>query len=312
MSHQNGITNSRSQSSDGESLPDDVFHDDSAMGGTSGQTPPTPDLTTPTTSSVPPPKPLRVGGSRGLANLIKKSREIGKRTNSESELATPEGSKESSKSVSDSKGGGGRRWSFKGGIGRRQQSVPVDVTMTESTKVNVSPNRPENGEDRTGLTRLSSSVSPQPPTTHASEAAPTQEETTPTNNTRLHPLPPSSSAHNINTADLETVHEGFTLESKPGTNDKSSPDSRKFVAGKVGESKPSPQPRGYGKHARGKLYSDSQVLEVDRDVRDGGKDSPMSEGWLSTCKRGKTHNYNLCTLYVRMYHSSKLSWVCTR
>lgn len=281
--HQNGISNSRSQSSDGESLPDDVFNDDSNVGGASGQTPPTPDLTTPTTSSTPPPKPLRVGGSRGLANLIKKTREIGKRTNSEGELVTPEGSKEGSKSTSDSKGGGARRWSFKGGKGRRQQSVPVDVNLTGSTKVNVSPSRPENGGDTTGLTgsetRLSSSipVSPQPPTTYASEAAPTREETTPTNNTRLHPLPASSSTHDSGTADLETVHEEFALESKPGTDDKS-PGSKKFVAGKVGESKPSPKPRGYGKHARGKLYSDSQVLEADKNVRDSGKDSAMSEG----------------------------------
>ena len=279
--HQNGISNSRSQSSDGESLPDDVFQDDSTTGGARS---PTSALTTPTASSSPPPKPLRIGGSRGLANLIKKSQEIGKRTNSESELATPEGSKESSKSTSDSNGGGGRRWSFKGGKGRRQQSVPVDVNLTRGTKVDESSSRSENGGDTTGFTgpETSSSrsvpVSPQPPTTHASEATPTRDESTPTNNTRLHPLPPSSSTHS-NVVDLETVHEESALESKPGADDgKSSPPSKKFIAGKASESKPSPKPRGYGKQGRGKLFSDSQVLEADRDVRGGGKHSAMSEG----------------------------------
>ena len=279
--HQNGISNSRSQSSDGESLPDDVFHDDSTMGGARSQTPPTPTLTAPTASSTPPPKPLRVGGSRGLANLIKKSREIGLRTNSESELATPEGSKESSKSTSsDSNGGGDRRWSFKGGKGRRQQSVPVDVNLTGGTKVDKSSSRSENGDTTVNVTGLSRSVpvSPQPPTTFVSKATPTQDETTPTNNTRPHPLPASSSAHS-NIVDLETVHEESAFESKPGADDdKSSLPSKKFVAGKVTESKPSPKPRGYGKQARGKLFSDSQVLEADRDVRGGGKDSAMSEG----------------------------------
>ena len=280
--HQNGISNSRSQSSDGESLPDDVFHDNSTVGGASGKTTPTPALTTPTASSTPPPKPLRVGGSRGLANLIKKSREIGKRTNSESELETPEDSKEGSNSTSDSKGGGGRRWSFKGGKGQRQQSVPVDVNLTGSVKIDIS-----HEGDVIGLTGLSSSVSsvsPQPPPTiFASEATPTRNETTPTNNSRSHPLPPSSSSAHSNAADLETVHEGSTLrlDSKPATandSDKSSPPSReKFAAGKVSESKPSPKPRGYGKQGRGKIFSDSQVLEVDREER-GGKDSALSEG----------------------------------
>ena len=288
--HQNGVSTSRSQSSDGESLPDDVFHDDSTVGGASGQTTPTSALTTPTTSSTPPPKPLRVGGSRGLASLIKKSREAGKRTNSESELATPEGSKESSKSTADSKGSSGRRWSFKGGKGRRQQSVPVDVNLSGSAKVDKSPSRPKNGGDGTCLTGdvtgLSSSVpiSP-PPTFAASEAVPTQSETTPTNNTRPHPLPASSSAHS-NIVDLETVHEESTVEfPKPGAaatgDDKSSsPSNKNIVAGKGSESKPSPKPRGgYGKQqGRGKLFSDSQVLAADRDTRGGGKDSAMSEG----------------------------------
>lgn len=276
--HQNGISNSRSQSSDGESLPDDVFHDDSTMGGARSQTPPTPTLTVPTASSTPPPKPLRVGGSRGLANLIKKSREIGIRTNSESEL---EGSKENAKFTSDSKEGGGRRWSFKGGKGRRQHSVPIDVNLTGGTKVDKSSSRSENGGNTTSLTgNLSRSVpvSPQPPTTFVSEAIPTQDETTPTNNTRPHPLPASSSTHS-NIVDLETVHEESTLESKPGAaDDKSSLPSKRFVAGKMSESKPSPKPRGYGKQARGKLFSDSQVLEADRDVRGSGKDSATSEG----------------------------------
>ena len=281
----NGISNSRSQSSDGESLPDDVFHDDSIVGGASGQTTPTPALTTPTASSTPPPKPLRVGGSRGLANLIKKSREIGKRTNSESELATPESSKEGSKSTSDSKGGGGRRWSFKGGKGRRQQSVPVDMNLTGSVKIDIS-----HEGDVTGLTGLSSSVSsvsPQPPSTiFASEATPTRNETTPTNNSRSHPLPPSSSSTHSNnnaTVDLETVHEGSALrfDSKAADSDKSSPPAptrEKFAAGKANESKPSPKPRGYGKQGRGKIFSDSQVLEADREKRGGGKDSETSEG----------------------------------
>jgi hypothetical protein len=225
--------------------------------------------------------------------LIKKTRETSKRTNSESELATPEGSKESSKSTSESKGGGGRRWSFKGGKGRRQQSVPVDVNLTGSTKVDIIlPSGPDNEETIADniITGLSSSVpvSPQPPpsTTFASEATPTRNETTPTNNTRPHPLPPSSSSAHGNTIDLETVHEESTLrlDSKPAPaaadHDKSSPPSKKekFVAGKESESKPSPKPRGYGKQGRGKLFSDSQVLAVDREERGGGKDSAMSEG----------------------------------
>ena len=273
--HQNGISNSRSQSSDGESLPDDVFHDDSPMGGASGQAPPT-------ASSTAPPKPLRVGGSRGLANLIKKSRELEKRINSESELVTLEGSKESSKSSSDSKEGGGRRWSFKGGKGRRQQSVPVDVNLTGSTKVDSS--RPENGGGRTGdKTGLSSSVpvSPQPPSPSpvlVSEATPTRNETTPTNNTRPHPLPPSSSAHSNTAVDLETVHEESTLESKPDDKSSPSPSKQKFAAGKTSESKPSPKPRGYSKQGRGKLFSDSQVLETDRNVRGSGKHTGIDGG----------------------------------
>jgi hypothetical protein len=224
--------------------------------------------------------------------LIKKTRETSKRTNSESELATPEGSKESSKSTSESKGGGGRRWSFKGGKGRRQQSVPVDVNLTGSTKVDIIlPSGPDNEETIADniITGLSSSVpvSPQPPpsTTFASEATPTRNETTPTNNTRPHPLPPSSSSAHGNTIDLETVHEESTLrlDSKPATaiGDKSSPPSKKekFVAGNESESKPSPKPRGYGKQGRGKLFSDSQVLAVDREEREGGgKDSAMSKG----------------------------------
>ena len=272
---QNGINNSRSQSSDGESLPDDVFHDDTTVGVASSQTPPT-------TGSTPPPKPLRVGGSRGLANLIKKNREISKRTSSESELTTPEDSKESSKSTSESKGGGGRRWSFKGGKGKRQQSVPVDVHLAGSRKVEELPGRPENGSLTGNETRLSSSipVSPQPPThLHTSEATPTRDETTPTNNTQLHlPPPPSSSAHS-STLDLETVHEHkfeSSLESKPGAG-KPCPTSRQFVAGKSSESKPSPKPRGGGKQGRGKLFSDSQVLATDRNVRER-QDWAKSEG----------------------------------
>ena len=95
------MSNSRSQSSDGESLPDDVFHDDSSTGGVGGasvaQAPPT-------SSQSPLPKPPRVGGgSRGIASFInknsKKIREISKRTSSDSEME--DSLKESSKSTSD-------------------------------------------------------------------------------------------------------------------------------------------------------------------------------------------------------------------
>ena len=259
----NGISNTRSQSSDGESLPDDVFHDDTTVGGASCH------LTPPTTSSAPPPKPPRVGGSSGgIASFISKNskmiRESSKRTSSESELEGADSSNMGSEVTSDAKGGGGRMWSFKGGQGARQQSVPVDVHLAGSRKIDP-PMRKENGSTTSftgndSCLTSSMSVSPQPLQTDEAE-------TTPTNSVGLHPprLATSSSTHS-STLDLETVHEG--VESTPPTDvpppkpGRKSPSNRKVLSGTPSgsESKPSPKPRHQQKQPRTKHYSDSQVF----------------------------------------------------
>ena len=244
--------NGRSQSSDGESLPDDVFHDDGNVGvACSSQAPPT--------SSVPPPKPPRVGGSSGgIASFInkngKKLRNADKRTSSESGME----SEESSKPTADSKGGGGRRWSFKSGKSKRQQSVPVDMKLAQN-KGQVAT---ENGSvsSLTGNeTGLSSSTSVSPTPLQGSDDVSTAE-ATPTASS-IKPRPPaSSSTHNSN-LDLGTLHEGVeSADSKPPAKPaRQAVSSRQISSGTRDESKPSPKPR-QKQHPRTKLFSDSQVL----------------------------------------------------
>ena len=271
----NGMSNNRSQSSDGESLPDDVFHDDTTVGGPSyHQAPPT------SSSAAAPPKPPRVsGGSKGIASFInnnpKKIREILKRTNSDGEADARDTMNEGSKFTSDARGGGGREWSFKGGQGTRQQSVPVDVYLARSKGVD-SPIVTDYGSGTTGLTSFEScisgsmSVSPQP-IVHDDIDNDSTTETTPTNNGGLHPpRHPASSSTQSSTVDLETVHEG--VESTPPISSSSSQlppakpgrqsQSSQASSGSVNESKPSPSPKQQARH-RTKLYSDSQVLADD-------------------------------------------------
>ena len=278
------MSNSRSQSSDGESLPDDVFHDDSSTGGGGGasvaQAPPT-------SSQSPPPKPPRVGGgSHGIASFInknsKKIREISKRTSSDSEME--DSLKESSKSTSDSKGGGGRRWSFKGGKGKRQQSVPVDVNLAGSKKVesqiqteNVSPTRLTSNE---GGLISSMSISPQDDSASA--------ETTPSNS-GPHPRPPATSSTHSSALDLETVHEGVESSnpSSPAPKKPSRSTNRQISSGTGSESKPSPKPRQKQQQHRTKLYSDSQVLADDSKARslEGGSDLDSKKPGINTLER---------------------------
>ena len=299
---QNGVAN-RPQSADGESLPDDVFQDDDD----NTETPPTP---TPPTSSTSPPKPLRVSGSGGIAAFLnkntKKIREIGKRPSSESETASPTSlskgsSKSSSKSTSDSKGGGGRRWSFKGGKAKRQQSVPVDVNLAGSGRVrspssgvssSLGTRQPAENGSVTGLTSnesclsSSSSVSPQP-SSHSNDTSIQDDsydsssfETKPTD--RPHPPPPaSSSGGHSSVLDLETVHEGVETnpESKHG---KASPPHKPTTSsGSNNESKPSPMPR---QQQRPKLYSDSQVLA--EGSKSGGRSKSRDGNDSGSSKRG--------------------------